>query len=180
MGGMAAVVRNFNPDVLWVGNNPRFAAYDALLDEAAGFGARVRSLRAGDALSLGSLQIAVLAPFANYQPGVEPSNNDSLVLHAAYGSTSVMLEGDAEAPIEQAMLSELGLESTLLKVGHHGSITSTMPEFLARVVRRGSNFKWPAQPLRASARGSDCGVGRGARADAENGPRWGFLLCDRW
>jgi competence protein ComEC len=43
------------------------------------------------------------------------------------------LEGDAEAPIEQAMLAEPGLASTLLKVGHHGSITSTRPEFLARV-----------------------------------------------
>jgi competence protein ComEC len=31
------------------------------------------------------------------------------------------------------MLAERGLESTLLKVGHHGSITSTRPEFLARV-----------------------------------------------
>lgn len=44
-----------------------------------------------------------------------------------------MLEGDAEEPIEQAMLTETGLESTLLKVGHHGSVTSTRPEFLARV-----------------------------------------------
>ena len=44
-----------------------------------------------------------------------------------------MLEGDAEAPVEQAMLAESGLQSALLKVGHHGSITSTRPEFLARV-----------------------------------------------
>jgi len=51
----------------------------------------------------------------------------------AYGATSVMLEGDAEAPVEQAMLAEPGLQSTLLKVGHHGSVTSTRPEFLARV-----------------------------------------------
>jgi competence protein ComEC len=46
------------------------------------------------------------------------------------------LEGDAEAPIEQAMLAEPGLSSTLLKVGHHGSVTSTQPEFLARVSPR--------------------------------------------
>ena len=31
------------------------------------------------------------------------------------------------------MLAEPGLESTLLKVGHHGSVSSTRPEFLARV-----------------------------------------------
>lgn len=136
MGGLPAVLRNFHPDELWVGNNPHFAAYDALLDEAAQLHTRVRSLRAGDALSLGDTRINVLAPFRDYQPGPEPTNNDSLVLHMAYGATSVMLEGDAEAPIENTMLAEPGLESTLLKVGHHGSITSTRPEFLARVAPR--------------------------------------------
>jgi competence protein ComEC len=133
MGGLPAVLRNFHPDELWVGNNPRFGAYNALLTEAADLHVRLRSLRAGDALTLGATQITVLAPFRDYQPGPEPTNNDSLVLHMAYGATSVMLEGDAEAPIEQAMLAEAGLQSTLLKVGHHGSVTSTRPEFLARV-----------------------------------------------
>ncbi|HWG20287.1 MAG TPA: ComEC/Rec2 family competence protein [Terracidiphilus sp.] len=133
MGGLPAVLRNFHPAELWVGNNPRVPAYTALLDEAAALHTRVRTLQAGDALSLGGLRIQVLAPLANYQPGAQPGNNDSLVLHAAYGATSVLLEGDAEAPVEQAMLAEPGLESTLLKVGHHGSITSTRPQFLARV-----------------------------------------------
>jgi competence protein ComEC len=133
MGGLPAVLRNFHPDELWVGNNPKFGAYEALLDEAAALHVRVRSFRAGDAFSFGDTQVNVLAPFRDYQPGAEPSNNDSLVLHVGYGATSVMLEGDAEAPIEQAMLAEQGLASTLLKVGHHGSITSTRPEFLARV-----------------------------------------------
>ncbi len=133
MGGLPAVLRNFHPAELWVGNNPRFGAYNALLGEAAGLHVRVRSFRAGDAFNFGGTQVAVLAPFPNYQPGPAPANNDSLVLHVAYGATSVLLEGDAEAPIEQAMLAEPGLESSLLKVGHHGSITSTRPEFLSRV-----------------------------------------------
>jgi competence protein ComEC len=133
MGGLPAVLRNFHPTELWVGNNPRFGAYNALLDEAADLHVRVRSLRAGEAFAFGPTQVSVLAPFRSYQPGAQPVNNDSLVLHVAYGATSVMLEGDAEAPIEQAMLAEPGLPSTLLKVGHHGSITSTQPEFLARV-----------------------------------------------
>jgi competence protein ComEC len=118
---------------LWVGNNPRFKDYNALLDQAASLHVRLRTFRAGDALKFGSTQISVLAPFSDYQPGAEPANNDSLVLHMTYGATSVMLEGDAEAPIEQDMLAEPGLASTLLKVGHHGSITSTRPEFLSRV-----------------------------------------------
>ncbi len=133
MGGLPAVLRNFRPAELWVGNNPRFGAYNALLNEAADLHVRLRSLRAGDAITFGKTQINVLAPFRNYHPGPEPANNDSLVLHVSYGATSVMLEGDAEAPVEQAMLAETGLQSTLLKVGHHGSITSTRPEFLARV-----------------------------------------------
>jgi competence protein ComEC len=136
MGGLPAVLHNFHPAELWVGNNPRFDAYNALLDEAAGLGVRVRSLRAGDVLSFGPAQVNVLAPFRDYQPGAEPANNDSLVLHVTYGATSVLLEGDAEAPVEDAMLAEPGLASTLLKVGHHGSVTSTRPEFLARVAPR--------------------------------------------
>ncbi|MGA2887998.1 MAG: ComEC/Rec2 family competence protein [Terracidiphilus sp.] len=133
MGGLPAVLRNFHPRELWVGNNPRFGAYLALLDEAASLHVRVRSLTAGDAFPFGPTRVTVLAPFRGYQPGPEPTNNDSVVMRVAYGATSVMLEGDAEAPVEHTMLSEPGLASTLLKVGHHGSITSTRPEFLARV-----------------------------------------------
>jgi competence protein ComEC len=133
MGGLPAVLNNFHPSELWVGNNPHVAAYNALLAEAATLGVQVRTLRAGDGFSFGSEPIHVLAPFSGYQPGAEPSNNDSLVLHMGSGAASVMLEGDAEAPIEEAMLKESGLESTLLKVGHHGSITSTRPAFLSRV-----------------------------------------------
>ncbi len=72
----------------------------------------------------------LLLPTTRRRPGA--SNDDSLVLHVAYGKTSVLLEGDAEAPSEQQMLSEQ-LHSDLLKVGHHGSRTSTTPRFLAQV-----------------------------------------------
>ena len=133
MGGLPAVLRNFHPAELWVGNNPRSGAYIALLDEAAGLHVRLRTLRAGDAFSFGQVKVNILAPLRDYQPGAEPTNNDSMVLHVVYGATSVLLEGDAEAPVEDAMLAEHELASTLLKVGHHGSLTSTRPEFLARV-----------------------------------------------
>ncbi|SPE20209.1 putative DNA internalization-related competence protein ComEC/Rec2 [Candidatus Sulfotelmatomonas gaucii] len=133
MGGLPAVLRNFHPDELWIGNNPHVAAYNALLAEAKSMHVKVRTFRAGDGFAFGGTQVNVLAPFQDYQPGAEPANDDSLVLRVAYGQTSVLLEGDAEEPIEQAMLTEPGLASTLLKIGHHGSITSTRPEFLARV-----------------------------------------------
>jgi competence protein ComEC len=133
MGGLPSLLRNFHPSEFWVGNNPPIDAYQALLTEAADLHIALRPLRAGDRLQLGSTQIAVLAPLPDYRPGPEPANNDSLVLRVAYGATSVLLEGDAEAPIERAMLNEGPLASTLLKVGHHGSISSSTPEFLARV-----------------------------------------------
>ena len=94
---------------------------------------RLQISNAKDVYKRQDTSVAVLAPMKTYEPGPEATNNDSLVLHVAYGGTSVLLEGDAEAPIEEAMLAEPGLESTLLKVGHHGSLTSTRPEFLARV-----------------------------------------------
>lgn len=133
MGGMPTVLRNFTPYELWVGDNPPGGAYDALLTEAAALHVRVRSLRADDAFAFGGTNVSVLAPLRDYKPGPEPANDDSLVLHITYKQTSLLLEGDAEAPVEHSILSEPGLQSTLLKVGHHGSTTSTTPEFLARV-----------------------------------------------
>jgi competence protein ComEC len=133
MGGLPAILRNFHPRELWVGNNPPIAEYAALLNEAQALGVHVRTLSAGDTATLGNASVHVLAPLPDYKPSDEPANNDSLVLHVQYGATSALLEGDAEAPIERAMLAEPGLASTLLKVGHHGSKSSTTSEFLARV-----------------------------------------------
>jgi competence protein ComEC len=133
MGGLPTVLRNFRPDELWVGNNPPNDAYDALIEEANALDVRVRNLRADDAFAFGSVKVNVFAPTRDYKPGTDPANNDSLVMRIAYGGTSVLLEGDAENEVERAMLGEQNLESTLLKVGHHGSTTSTTPEFLARV-----------------------------------------------
>lgn len=136
IGGLPAVLRNFHPRELWVGNNPSVRPYTQLLAEAATVGTRTRVLRAGDMLQLGSVGFHVLAPFASYAPGPAPSNNDSLVLRASYKTAAVLLEGDAESPVETAMLAEPGLSSTLLKVGHHGSLTSSTPDFLSRVAPR--------------------------------------------
>jgi competence protein ComEC len=133
MGGMSAVLRDFHPGELWVGSNPPAAAYEALLQQAAQLQVRVRSFHAGDAFAFGAAQVRVLAPLPNYRPGAEPANNDSLVLRVAYGATSALFEGDAEAPVESAIAVEPDVASTLLKVGHHGSKTSTHRDFLAKV-----------------------------------------------
>ena len=133
MGGLPAILRNFHPRELWVGSNPPVPAYADLLREASNLGVHVRSFHAGDRFSLGQMDMRVLAPQFGYHPGRQPANNDSLVLQARYKNTSILLAGDAEAPEEQAMLSQSGIESTILKVGHHGSLTSTRPQFLSAV-----------------------------------------------
>jgi competence protein ComEC len=133
MGGLPAILRNFRPNEIWIGNNPPVPAYEALLEESRELRVQMRFLRAGDSLTFGDSIVRVLAPLPGYEPGAEPSNNDSLVLKWAFQDTSVLLEGDAESPIESGMLGEPDLKSTLLKVGHHGSASSTKPEFLARV-----------------------------------------------
>ena len=130
MGGMPAILRNFRPKELWVGIDVTSSAYAALLQEAAGLGIVVRHLHAGDNMELGLLRMAVLAPSPMYENHGPPVNNDSLVLRVDYGRSSALLEGDAEAPSENAMLATGSVHPvTLLKIGHHGSRTSTTPSF---------------------------------------------------
>lgn len=133
LGGMPAVLANFHPRELWIGNNPHSEAYDAFLAEGRSLGSTLRQFSAGQTFKFGDTEVDVLAPDASYHPGPTPTNNDSLVMRMQYGQTSVLLEGDAEAPSEQRMLREGNLRSDLLKVGHHGSRTSTTPPFLAAV-----------------------------------------------
>ena len=133
IGGMPAVLANFHPRELWIGNNPHSEAYDAFLAEGRSIGANLRQFHAGETFQFGTTEVDVLAPDANYHPGASPTNNDSLVLRMQYGQTSALLEGDAEAPSEERIIREGNLHSDLLKVGHHGSRTSTTPPFLAAV-----------------------------------------------
>jgi len=131
MGGMPAVMRNFRPRELWVSIDPNSDAYRALLAEAKDLGVNVRHFYAGDQLSWAGTQVTTLAPETGYSNPGEPVNNDSLVMRMQYGKSSVLLEGDAEAPSERAMLAHGRVAAvTLLKIGHHGSRTSTTQEFL--------------------------------------------------
>ena len=133
IGGMPAVLENFRPRELWVGNNPDVPSYHRVLAIAERVGARIESHIAGDTFTFGDVAVQVLAPRLDYHPGPAPANNDSLVLRMNFGKTSALLEGDAEAPSEAHMVQAGGLNSGLLKIGHHGSITSTTPAFLAAV-----------------------------------------------
>ena len=62
------------------------------------------------------------------------SNNRSTLLSLRFGQVSLLLTGDLEEPIEQALV-EYGMvtQHTILKVGHHGSKSSTSESFLREV-----------------------------------------------
>ncbi len=152
MGGMPAVMRNFRPRELWVSIDPNSDAYRALLAEAKDLGVTVRHFYAGDQLPWGGAQVNILAPEAGYSNPREPVNNDSLVMRMQFGKSSVLLEGDAETPSEREMLAHGRVApATLLKIGHHGSRTSTTQAFLDAVaptdavvsVGRGNTFGHP-------------------------------------
>ena len=131
MGGMPAVLENFRPRELWVGADPHSAMFASLLAEAARLGIVVRHVHAGDHLTWGGVQVAVLSPGIAYSNPNAPRNDDSVVLRLQSGEASALLEGDAERPSEEAMVATGFAPVTLLKVGHHGSKTSSNPGFLA-------------------------------------------------
>lgn len=133
IGGMPAIFANFHPRELWLGPEPDVPVYENLLQSANKAGTHIHRYLAGDAFTFGGVSIRVLAPARGYHPGKTPVNNDSLVLRLSYGNTSALLEGDAEAPSEARMVADENLHSDFLKVGHHGSKTSTTPAFLAAV-----------------------------------------------
>ena len=78
-------------------------------------------------------------------------NNGSIVARLSYGSTSIMLTGDSTTTTEKIILEEFSktqLASTILKVGHHGSRTSTSFDFVQAVsptyvfISNGKNNKY--------------------------------------
>ena len=133
MGGMPAVLKNFHPRVLWVGHNPMIPEYRSLLAQAHQESISVERMAAGKRFLFGDVHVRILAPAADYEPGETASNDDSMVMRIRYQKTAALLEGDAEAPVEERMVATEPLAAGLLKVGHHGSNTSTIPAFLAAV-----------------------------------------------
>ncbi len=84
----------------------------------------------GSQFSLGSAVCSVLAVNTT-----SDTNNTSIVVRIVYGNTSFLFTGDAEREVEQSMISRgANLRSTVLKVGHHGSSTSSSYQFLWNVM----------------------------------------------
>ena len=84
----------------------------------------------GEEYALGSSSVKILGV-----NGGEDTNDTSIILKIQYGETSFLFTGDAEREAEQAVLnSGVDMSATVLKVGHHGSDTSTTYPFLREVM----------------------------------------------
>ena len=105
-------------------------AFDNFVKYLDGQGVEVTVPLPGDLFRLGSALVYVLGPIHSSNE----TNNTSIVLRIVYGNTSFLFTGDAEKEEEQDILNAgYELESTVLKVGHHGSDTSTSYPFLQEV-----------------------------------------------
>ena len=133
MGGMSAILRNFHPKELWLGVDTQSEELQQLLSQATAMHMKIIPRRAGDEFLFGSqTRIRVLAPERDSDTQTRRANDDSLVMKISFQETSVLMEGDAERPVEDRIALEHP-EATLLKVAHHGSRTSTSPALLAAV-----------------------------------------------
>lgn len=106
-----------------------------LLEAAEQNGTEVKYLTGGDTLSLNE-EIFFEAILPNpdiYLIDKENENNNSLLLRLNYGESKFLFTGDLEADAEAALPAETDISADVLKVGHHGSHTSTSQEFLNRV-----------------------------------------------
>ncbi|HXZ41057.1 MAG TPA: ComEC/Rec2 family competence protein, partial [Terriglobales bacterium] len=132
IGGMRAILANFHPRELWLGVGPTNSELESLLREAKELRIPVVVHQAGDSFETGGLKYHILAPAADAAVSARKTNDDSLVMTVSYGGTSALLEGDAEKEVERRIADEQPT-ADLLKVAHHGSATSTIPELLSAV-----------------------------------------------
>lgn len=138
IGGMDDVIRAFDigtvimPDV-----SHTTRTYEDVLDALLEKELRVVKPKPGDTYSLGEADFTILSPAADIaEQAVKDGdlNNLSVGIRLAFGSNAFIMCGDAEAPSEKAMVEGgLPLKADVLKLGHHGSSTSTCDEFLRAV-----------------------------------------------
>jgi len=183
IGGAAATLRALPVHTLMepVQSNPR-GMYLQTLDAARTRGTRLVAARAGTRILMDGLEMDVLHPSDRLAPP-ERANDNSAVILLRYGTFHALLLGDAPVAVEQWVIATHGaaLRSQVLKVGHHGSSTSTGDALIAAVqpalalipVGRQNRYGHPAPDVIARLRRSGIAIlrtdERGAivvRADA--------------
>ena len=144
--GVGSIIKKLPVGEIITAGEPR-SEYAAVFGMAEENLPPLRAGRAGEIFSIDGVQVEIL-----YAPNVGSGNETSNVYRVSCGGVSFLITGDLVKGIEAQMLSEgIDVSSTVLKVGHHGSATSSSEEFLRAVKPRcsvicvgyGNNFGHP-------------------------------------
>lgn len=130
-------------------------AYRASLESAAVHNVRWQRVHPGDTTRIDGVLLRFLAPDSTWTARLTDANLASTILRIEYGAVSMLLVGDAERPEEEWLLDHTPpalLKANVLKVGHHGSRTSSSQAFLDAVapqlalvsVGRGNSYGLPS------------------------------------
>ncbi|NLY46737.1 MAG: hypothetical protein GX053_12250 [Tissierella sp.] len=105
--------------------------YEDVLLAIQNKGLKITAPTPGSTFNLGQAKFTILAPNSS---SYEDLNNYSIVIKMEYGNNSFLFTGDAEDISENEMISKgFDLSADVLKVGHHGSSSSTTQTFLNKV-----------------------------------------------
>jgi len=163
IGGAAAVLSSLAVGVVIDPARPSpKRPYVELLELARERGIPWGGWRAGDQWTLDGVSFHVLAPGKQLSDRDTESNASSLVIHVRYGAFDALLTGDAPADVEVDISGSVGSDLELLKVGHHGSDTSTDSLMLARL----------APQLSVVSVGRRNRYGHPSPSDTDAGPSW--------
>ena len=130
IGALDDVIKNLEVDnVLMPKIAANTATFEDVLDAISQKGLQITAPQAGDTYSVGDAMLTSVGSYLG-----DDLNNASIMLRMTCGEVSFLFTADAEAEAEEAALATgLVLKSDVLKVGHHGSRTSSSPAFLSAV-----------------------------------------------
>lgn len=132
IGGLSLVLKQFPIQAIWT--NTVFYdsyAYDALYDRIAEFDIPLTHPQPGHRFTTGQLELTVLGPVKENYKDI---NDTSIVVMAQLGEKKFLFTGDMESIAEKDLLnSGADVKADVLKVGHHGSYSSTSYSFLQAV-----------------------------------------------
>ncbi|MBQ8894233.1 MAG: MBL fold metallo-hydrolase [Clostridia bacterium] len=136
IGGAIAVLESFDVENIYMkrpteGTEPTTSVYLNLLKKIKEQGKTVHAVEVNDSFECGAVTFNVLGPVEDY----EDLNDQSVILRGQIGEISFLFTGDQESSAEKDLVAYYGdtLESTVLKVGHHGSSGSSSKAFLQAV-----------------------------------------------
>jgi len=155
VGGAASVLRALHPRLyVDAGFAGGAEAYRASLDAARTEHVRWTRAHPGDSLAIDGVSVTFLAPDSAWTARLSDPNLASVVALVRVGDVRVLFVGDAEQPEEEWLLAHdsAALRADVLKVGHHGSGTSSSEPFLSAVrprlalvsVGAGNSYHLPA------------------------------------